>query len=766
MKRLFSKINIIFMIGITFFGVSVQAQQQAFTSNFQNAAEEFAIPIDLLHAISFINTRMVDRQGVSQSNHSHTAFNQLLEERGIEGSPDYFGIMGLTDAQVNLAAELLNLSADTIKNSNSENIRAAAILLSEEVETQFGGIDVALNLADYYTVVAKFAGYGDAALELQYANEVFSVLRKGVKQAGQSMSSGEPLYMLAPVAYENLRPQLPENLLPVEYRREFPAGAFALDSRIDGTVAGTYVQASSYGSRSGKSIQRIVLHTCEGSGSGCVNYLKTNDRSVSAHYVVLESGAVTQMVQEKDKAHHVGCCNSDSIGIEHGGYAHNNTWTESQLQASFALICDIAKRNNLPVSRSAIQSHAELDPSRRTDPGPYYPWDQMLSEVQACVSGQPTAKSDLSITQLTWTPSAPKIGDAVTFKAVVNNATAATGANVGISFMINNQQVGFDATTPLGANSQYSFTIREPWDTTQSGQFTITAEVDDMNIVSESNEANNSLSKTITIAGSQTTQKPELAISDISWSPATIKAGDSVTLYAKVNNSGPSVQETISTAFYVEQQMVGSATISGLNSGQTQTFTLQGQWRPSAAGNFKITASVDELNRIEESNEANNVMTETATVSAASDGGGSNGGGGGCASESLLKGFRNGAAMQQNLRSFRDEQLGQSATGQRISELYYKHTDEIKAMMKKDITLKIIGLRLIFRTIFAFNPKQVEKDIIPLNNYYAKMAISFMERAQSKGSEDLNRDFDELKVFVEQFRGLTAKELLQEIRTD
>jgi hypothetical protein len=467
------------------------------------------------------------------------------------------------------------------------------------------------------------------------------------------------------------------------------------------------------------------------------------------------------MVQEKYKAHHVGCCNSDSVGIEHGGYAHKNTWTQSQLSSSFALICDIAKRNNIPVSRNTIQAHADLDPSRRTDPGPYYPWDKMLSEVQACVSGKPTAKPDLSIQQLTWTPASPKVGDDVTFHATVKNANVSSGANVGIAFFINNQQVGFDATTEMNANATITFNMRDPWTPDQNGQFTIKALVDDLNIVDESNENNNIYSSTITISGGETTQKPDLVVNSLTFSTPSIN--NFVTLYAKVTNGGEAINQHFNLAFYINQSIVGTDSISSLEKGESHTFQLQNQWSPKTEGQYNYSVMVDQLKQIDESNEANNTTAKTITVTNPGGGDGDSGGSD-CASESLTNNLRNGQQLQQSLRSLRDEELQQSIMGQRIVNLYYKHTDEVKAMIKKDWILRVLGLRLILRSTYAFQPRQIANNIVPLNKGYTKMTIGFIERAQSMGSDELKKDFDEIKELVNSLQGLTANELLDELR--
>lgn len=478
-------------------------------ADFETAANEYHVPVELLQAISYINTRMVNRQGVSHQ-HEASEREQLIEQQEIEGSADYFGIMGLTEDQVNQATALIEATAEQIKTDDLTNIQAAAALLQEQLQQQNNGErqNARYSLGDYYFAVAGYANYGNPALELLFAKEVFTVLKRGVKIWSAATEAAESAGLQAPKESDAdylLKPVDGKRLIPWHWKKppvqyQGALTVTSLDSRIDSPVADVYTASTHYGSRNGSAIKRIVLHTCEGSGSGCVNHLVKNEYSASAHYVVMESGSITQLVREKDKANHVKCCNSDSIGIEHAGFAQTNTWTAAQLQASYDLICDIVKRHKIAITDTNIISHAKLDPSRRTDPGPYYPWETMFSKVKACVDGNAAKKPDLRITKFGWTPTYPKTGEAIKFQAEVENLNAPSGANVGVAFYVNGQQVGFDATTPMAANTKYSFTMREPWTAKTKGRYEVSALVDDTGKVAESNESNNGANNTLNIA--------------------------------------------------------------------------------------------------------------------------------------------------------------------------------------------------------------------------------------------------------------------------
>ena len=161
-------------------------------------------------------------------------------------------------------------------------------------------------------------------------------------------------------------------------------------------------------------------------------------------------------------------------------------------------------------------------------------------------------------------------------------------------------------------------------------------------------------------------------------------------------------------------------------------------------------------------NESYDAVQVPGTWTKCSGGGGGGGTGGGsgsaCATESLTNNLNQGTQVQQSLRSFRDEQLSQSELGKRIEQLYYKHTDEIKELIKSDWILRLSGLRLIMRATYSL--KQDGDKFVPLNNGYSRLAALFLDRANKKGSDELKNDMGELKDLISQLKGLTKKDML------
>ena len=135
-------------------------------------------------------------------------------------------------------------------------------------------------------------------------------------------------------------------------------------------------------------IKKVIVHTVQGSYAGCISWFKNPSAKVSAHFVVSKNGEVTQMVKEKDIGWHVGSENGYTVGIEHEGYVTDPAWvTPKMLAASAQLTCYLLKKYGLPADRVSVMGHVELPNQTHTDPGKYWPWNDYMAQIKACVGG-------------------------------------------------------------------------------------------------------------------------------------------------------------------------------------------------------------------------------------------------------------------------------------------------------------------------------------------------------------------------------------------
>ncbi|SEF73201.1 N-acetylmuramoyl-L-alanine amidase [Halpernia humi] len=123
------------------------------------------------------------------------------------------------------------------------------------------------------------------------------------------------------------------------------------------------------------------------------------EQSVSAHYLVndLDDKEIYLLVDENKRAYHAGISawrkdkylNDNSIGIEivNPGYTTDETgkkifvpFPEYQFKKVAALAKDIATRYMIPPTN--ILGHSDIAPTRKQDPGPYFPWERLYKEYQ------------------------------------------------------------------------------------------------------------------------------------------------------------------------------------------------------------------------------------------------------------------------------------------------------------------------------------------------------------------------------------------------
>lgn len=119
-------------------------------------------------------------------------------------------------------------------------------------------------------------------------------------------------------------------------------------------------------------------------------------------------------------------------------------------------------------------------------------------------SGQP----DLVVTAITWSPTNPTTGQAVTFSATIKNqgtGPSPAGVKHGVAFSINGAQGPWidNYNTSLAAGASVTITANggpsgATWSAV-SGTHTIGAAVDDQGLISESSEGNNSFSASLTV---------------------------------------------------------------------------------------------------------------------------------------------------------------------------------------------------------------------------------------------------------------------------
>jgi len=324
--------------------------------HFQAAAAEFQVPQELLMALAWEASRW-DAE-VTSAWGGYGLFD-LREEDGDFGP------------RIEDAAILLGISPDEIIADPRQQIRAAAAMLARSAAIAHGSSGREGRLPDvddlgaWVRPITGFSGRHEPAMQQMFARYIFEVVQEGAERGGLSL---EP----SVVEYDEWI-ALPPPPASCDY-----SGCYQFTSASTANY-------SDY-SRTASDISWVIIHTVQGSYSGCISWFQNSSASVSAHYVVRSSdGQVTQMVKEADVAWHAGnwTYNAGSVGIEHEGYVDSpETWyTDAMYASSAALTADIAARNGITPSASTIIAHSVVPGTTHTDPGSGWDWDYYLSLV-------------------------------------------------------------------------------------------------------------------------------------------------------------------------------------------------------------------------------------------------------------------------------------------------------------------------------------------------------------------------------------------------
>jgi len=342
------------MLSLLLLTVAAQAATPDLPSAMSAAAERHGVPEKLLLALSWEASRWD------------------AERASAWGGYGLFDLRDGASPSLEAAAMAADLDPDDVLARPDLQIDAAAALLAAHGARLGNGVaPPSDDLLAWWEPLQAFSGSHDPRMQERFAGSIYEIVNFGVDLDGDTGLELTP----EPVNHWDRLPEPPPS-----------ACDYAGCARFTAASSSNYTNQS----RGPSDISTVVIHTVQGSYSGCISWFQNPSASVSAHYVVRSSdGEVTQMVHEEDKGWHVGSENGYTVGIEHEGWVDDpGTWyTDAMYQASAALTADIADRNGIPIDRAFIVAHSELPNQTHTDPGSGWDWSLYMDYVNDFSSG-------------------------------------------------------------------------------------------------------------------------------------------------------------------------------------------------------------------------------------------------------------------------------------------------------------------------------------------------------------------------------------------
>jgi hypothetical protein len=342
----------------------------SFASAMQAAAQARQVPLVLIEATAYVNTRW---EWIATPAH----------DGGV-------GPMNVKPSQMSLALSLSGHSASQIASDLAANFDAGAALLAHY---HSGGSDPSSWQSAVTTTQGAFV-----------EGEIFDVLRTG---ATRTTSTGETITLDSQPLSSGTKTDTSSSGSTGAASAAGVAGAAPTATSSSDYPSAAWVPAdpSNYSVANRPHdypVDMIIIHDIEGSYGSAIQDFQTPGYAASANYVVSYQGQIAQMVQEKDIAWHAGNWdyNTRAIGIEHEGFAAYNLYTTAEYNASAALAASICSRWGVPMDRNHVIGHYQVpDPNNpglyggvdhHTDPGPYWNWTYYMNQAVADTKSLPS----------------------------------------------------------------------------------------------------------------------------------------------------------------------------------------------------------------------------------------------------------------------------------------------------------------------------------------------------------------------------------------
>ncbi|MBU5444532.1 discoidin domain-containing protein [Paenibacillus sp. MSJ-34] len=280
---------------------------------------------------------------------------------------------------------------------------------------------------------------------------------------------------------------------------------------------------------------------------------------------------------------------------------HQNSAAFNNLVSAQSYTFDPATGNSvtIPVTATAKEVRLNITTNSGAPAG-------QVAEFE--VYGTPAPNPDLTVTDLSWTPTAPVETSAITLNATVQNIGDADSPATSVNFYLGTEFVGSAPVNELtaGASTTVSANIGER----NAGSYTVSSKVDESNAIIERNESNNSYTSPSPLTIAPVTSS-DLIVTP-SWNPSNPSAGHTVTFTVSLKNQGNIASGGGDHPITLVLKSAAGATIQTWNgnyngelaAGASANITM-GTWT-AVNGSYTVTATVAADSNEEAIKQANN----------------------------------------------------------------------------------------------------------------------------------------------------------------
>ncbi len=209
--------------------------------------------------------------------------------------------------------------------------------------------------------------------------------------------------------------------------------------------------------------------------------------------------------------------------------------------------------------------------------------------------------ADLVLTEFRWEPRFPKPGESTQIAVTITNqGTRDVEKNFALRVAVGRRTLAtrFFAGLPRGA----SVTAEVAW-RAEEGSRVLRAWVDPFDAVPEADEGNNALTRILDVSPLEFTGA-DLAVAELTLTPAEAQSGESVTLEAVLANEGSGAAPAFEVEFLADGEPIATRTVAGLGPGERVRVSVP--WVVEA-GERRLRVRADSQARIPEVDEENNV---------------------------------------------------------------------------------------------------------------------------------------------------------------